>query len=228
MSAGYIYVLINQSMPGLIKVGRTYRNSRERARELYSTGVPTPFEVAFEIFSLEHESIEERVHQGLASFRVSNNREFFRYPLKEAIELLLEINQTISKRVTEFVAESIFHRLIKKYPDWLDPSIADVRIVQTSERVWLEIMKEEEIAGYLKDQTIKRSDLAFITDGDYESKMFRSGDHISVNASKFVDEFGPYSIIMTTDLFHEEACKEIDKQLNPHRNTQNNDQSSNL
>jgi hypothetical protein len=31
--------------------------------------------------------------------------------------------------------------------------------------VWLEITQEPEVAGYLKDQTIKRSDLAFITDG---------------------------------------------------------------
>lgn len=221
MAAGYVYILINQSMPGLIKVGRTYRDSRERARELHSTGVPTPFEVAFEIFSLEHERIEELLHQQLASFRVSNNREFFRYPLKEAIELLLEISQSISKRVTEFVAESIFHRLIEKYQDWLEPSITDVRIVQTSERVWLEITQEEEMAGYLKDQTIKRSDLAFITDGDYESQMFRSDDHVSVNASKFVDEFDPFSIIMTTNLFHEEACQKVNNEFNPHRNASN-------
>ncbi|WP_266296794.1 hypothetical protein [Pectobacterium parmentieri] len=34
-------------MSGSIKIGRTLRDSRLRARELSSTGIPTPFQVAF-------------------------------------------------------------------------------------------------------------------------------------------------------------------------------------
>ena len=49
MAGGYVYMLTNASMPGMFKVGRTVRDSRGRARELYTTGVPTPFEVAFEV-----------------------------------------------------------------------------------------------------------------------------------------------------------------------------------
>ena len=217
MSAGYVYILINQSMPGLIKIGRTFRDSRDRARELHTTGVPTPFEVAFELFSLEHEKVEERIHQQLESFRVSINREFFRYPLKNAINLLLEIERSTTTSSMEYVAESIFHKIMQKYPHWLRPDITDVRIVQTPERVWLEITEEKDIAGYLKDQTIKRTDLAFITGDDYDSLFFRVNDHVSENARKFVDDYDPYSIINTTDLFTEEACNEIDKHLNPHR-----------
>ncbi|MBE9142518.1 hypothetical protein IQ236_04680 [Planktothrix mougeotii LEGE 06226] len=92
-----------------------------------------------------------------------------------------------------------------------------VRIIQTQERVWLEVTEEEEIAGYLKNQTIKRTDLAFISDGDYESRFFKSTDDVTINADKFVKEFDPYSIIMTTDLFHEEACHEVDEKFNPHK-----------
>ena len=41
---GYVYILENASMPGLIKIGKTSRDSVERARELSSaTGVPTGF-----------------------------------------------------------------------------------------------------------------------------------------------------------------------------------------
>jgi hypothetical protein len=47
LDPGYIYVLINQSMEGFIKVGKTARDPKERAKELsQATGVPTPFMVA--------------------------------------------------------------------------------------------------------------------------------------------------------------------------------------
>lgn len=218
MPAGYVYILINPSMPGLIKVGRTFRDSRARARELHSTGVPTPFEVAYEAFSEEHETLEHRLHEALDEFRVAGNREFFRYPLKSAIEHLQTLSSPAKEPSSSYVAESIVHRLIEKYHSWLRPEIVDVRIVQTQERVWLEITEEEEMAGYLKDQTIKRSDLAFCSGDDAKGRYFSPDDSASHNATKFVETWDPYSIIMTTQLFHSDACQQIegDKTLNPH------------
>ncbi len=173
MSSGYVYILINQSMPGLIKIGRTLRDSRERARELHTTGVPTPFELAFEVFSIEHEALEDEVHKQLQPFRITTNREFFRFPISDAIALLIKLSSSLNNKAMEYAAESIFHRLKDKYSTWLKTEIVDVRIVQTLERVWLEITEEEEKAGYLVDQTIRRSDLAFITDRDFDDTMFR-------------------------------------------------------
>jgi len=89
MVPGYVYILVNPSMPGLIKVGRTLRDSRMRARELSSTGVPTRFQVAFELFAEHHETLEAMVHLELTDFRVNAAREFFRYPLDKAIALLI-------------------------------------------------------------------------------------------------------------------------------------------
>ena len=41
---GFIYILINASLDGLIKVGKTTRDLEKRAIELYQyTGVLTPF-----------------------------------------------------------------------------------------------------------------------------------------------------------------------------------------
>jgi hypothetical protein len=215
MSSGYVYILINQSMPGLIKIGRTLRDSRERARELHTTGVPTPFELAFEVFSNAHEALEEEAHKQLQAFRVNTNREFFRFPLSDAIGLLIKLNLPLSNRNTEYAAESIFYRLRNKHPTWLRPEIVDVRIVQTPERVWLEVTEEEEIAGCLVNQTIHRSDLAFIVDGDYSDAMFLAGDDVSFNTDKFVSELDPYSLINTTDIFNDDAFKEIQETLNP-------------
>lgn len=216
MSAGYVYILTNLAMPGLIKVGRTFRDSKARARELHTTGVPSPFEVAFELFSEDHETLEQKLHEQIAEFRVSGNREFFRYPLRLAIGHLQELSSPSKESSSAYCAESILHELIEKYREWLKPTIVDVRIVQTQERVWLEITEEEEKAGYLIDQTIKRSDLAFCT--GFEGRYFSPDYSVSENARKFVETWDPYSIIMTTDLFHEAACHRIDNDpdLNPH------------
>lgn len=219
MSAGYVYILINPSMPGLLKIGRTFRDSKARARELHSTGVPTPFEVAFELFAENHEELEQKLHEHLSEFRVSGNREFFRYPLRRAIQHLQELSSPPKESSSTYSAESIFQELSEKYGAWLKPSIVDVRIVQTQERVWLEITEEEESAGYLIDQTIKRSDLAFCCGDTDESKYFSPADSASTNSAKFVETWDPYAIIMTTDLFHNDACRQIenDPNLNPHK-----------
>lgn len=213
MSMGYVYILINQSMPGLLKIGSTFRDSRERASELHSTGVPMPFELAFEIYSPNHKKLEKKLHHHLISFRVSSNREFFRYPLYEAIKLLqdLETLPCFDNKDT-YIAESIYQNLRNKYPTYLVPEISDIRIVQTANIVWLEIIKEELISGYLQDQIIRRTDLAFIC--DFDTLTFNSQDNISINVNKFVNEFDCYSIAMVTDLFHDVARQEITSSYN--------------
>ena len=90
---GYVYILVNDSMPGLIKIGKTARNSCARARELStSTGVPTPFKVAFELSSKNYEKLEREMHSKLFAHRIAQNREFFRYPVDEAMRLLKELH----------------------------------------------------------------------------------------------------------------------------------------
>lgn len=209
MTAGYVYILINQSMPGLLKIGKTVRDSRARARELSTTGVPTPFQVAFELFSDDFDALERTVHRELNDFRVATNREFFRYPIDKAIRLLQQLNSPPMDNSSKYAAEDILQRLQNKYSGDLNPDIVAVRIIQAEDRVWLEITTEKEIGGYLRNQTIERSDLGFISDGSYEDSFFDPQDTVSHNADKFIDEYDPYSIIMTTELFHEEAYQKI-------------------
>lgn len=46
-STGFVYVLSNPTMPGLIKIGMTDRLITKRVGELQSTGVALPFEIEY-------------------------------------------------------------------------------------------------------------------------------------------------------------------------------------
>lgn len=223
MSEGYVYILINPSMPGLIKIGRTTRDGRTRARELQSTGVPTPFEVAFELFAPDHEQLETRILQELDEFRVAGNREFFRFPLRKAIACLNAFARQTTGISSPHDAESIFSRLQARYAAWIRQDITDVRMMQTHDRVWLEITEEVKMGGYMRDQIIRRTDLAFCCEEDGADLCFKPDDAVSANAERFLREWCPYSLVMTTDLFHAAACEYIvhQKKYNPHIATKN-------
>lgn len=216
MSNGYVYILINNSMEGLIKIGRTTRSSDVRAKELSSTSVPTPFQVAYEVFSEESKKLEKLIHQKLDEFRINSNREFFKYPLSKAIKLIQELNDQPKESDSIFSAISIFDALKGKYKGLISENIFEIRIVQVVDIVWLEVSRYEAIkGGYLLDQIIRRMDLAFITDfEDFDNYSdvnlyFSPESSVEENASKFVNEFGSYSIAETTDIFTKEACKQI-------------------
>jgi hypothetical protein len=89
MPAGFLYVLINPTMPGLAKVGKTTRNPTDRVAELSSaTGVPSPFMLAFQQPVADCDAAELWVHKELEreGFRHADNREFFNAPLHEIIK----------------------------------------------------------------------------------------------------------------------------------------------
>ena len=76
---GCVYILKNKAMPGAIKIGYTTRTAEERANELYEsiTGVPMPFEVAYEYPCEEPQKLEREIHRKLTPHRINENREFF-------------------------------------------------------------------------------------------------------------------------------------------------------
>ena len=96
--AQYVYILINPSLTGLLKIGRTNRSPEERAIELSKgTNMPTPFVVAYEEKVPDSKIAEKLVHDELAQqgFRVSDSREFFSIPLKIAIQVVSRVAQQL-------------------------------------------------------------------------------------------------------------------------------------
>ncbi len=96
---GHIYALINPSLNGLVKVGKTTRSPEERAKELStSTGVPTPFIVGYSCLVSDCDKAESHMHTLLSAqgYRLSDNREFFQATLNQVVKLFIECEQLFS------------------------------------------------------------------------------------------------------------------------------------
>lgn len=83
---GYVYVLINPAIPGLVKIGRTTNTPSDRAADLSTTGVPERFVEAHSVFANDCIALELKLHEYFASNRYSPKREFFRITVEEAIK----------------------------------------------------------------------------------------------------------------------------------------------
>lgn len=88
MAAGFVYVLSNRSMPGMVKIGKTTRDPRTRAGELFASGVPTPFVIEATIETPNINETELTVHRLLSANRVNKKREFFHVSVPEAVNAL--------------------------------------------------------------------------------------------------------------------------------------------
>lgn len=88
---GIVYVLTNSAMPGLVKIGMTTRESIDtRMKELYSTGVPVPFDCAYacEVKASDCAKIEKALHKAFEPNRINANREFFSIKPEQATAIL--------------------------------------------------------------------------------------------------------------------------------------------
>ena len=87
---GYVYVMINPSMNGIVKIGMTTREPEDRAVELSATtGVPTPFIVAYKRRVSDCAFAEKKIHEQLSEYRVNDGREFFRLTVTDAINVVM-------------------------------------------------------------------------------------------------------------------------------------------
>ena len=100
-----VYVLTNRAMPGIVKIGMTDRDDvKLRMAELYSTGVPLPFEcaAALEVADQQASRVEDALHAAFGPHRINASREFFRIDPDQA-EALLEIlpGRDVTPRIGE-------------------------------------------------------------------------------------------------------------------------------
>ena len=101
---GWIYILSNPSFSGgQIKIGKTAKHPSERASELFTTGLPTPFYLEYTALVANHDDVELTVHSALSAYRPSNNesfsREFFTCGVPVAISVIREISEIFHEEI---------------------------------------------------------------------------------------------------------------------------------
>jgi len=89
-----VYVLSNPAMPGLVKIGKTTQaDVKLRMNQLYTTGVPVPFECVYAIEVNDCSKVESALHIAFGPSRINPNREFFKIDSEQAIAILKLLGQ---------------------------------------------------------------------------------------------------------------------------------------
>ena len=85
----YVYVLTNQAMPGFVKIGMTTAEDvTKRMKEIYSTGVPLPFNLEYACKVANPKEVEAALHKAFGPQRPNPKREFFNIEPEQAIAIL--------------------------------------------------------------------------------------------------------------------------------------------
>jgi hypothetical protein len=89
-----IYILTNEAMPGLVKIGLTTGESIEsRIAQLSgATGIPLPFECYFAAEVKDCDRLEKTLHQLFSESRINPKREFFKVD-PEKVVLAISIGE---------------------------------------------------------------------------------------------------------------------------------------
>jgi len=105
---GFVYVLSNPAMPGLVKIGFTNKSVAERVSQLsMATAVPARFEVEAYFGSPDARELETKAHEYLARARVERS-EFFSISPLEVVFVIMRL----SSRNPVFVSEQLLKQMV--------------------------------------------------------------------------------------------------------------------
>jgi len=90
----FVYVLVNGSCPGMVKIGMTIRDVDQRAKEISgATGVPTPWVPIYSFKCFNSYKLEQELHAHLDAVRVSDNREMFYMKTADAVRIVEQLGE---------------------------------------------------------------------------------------------------------------------------------------
>ena len=93
----FVYVLVNGSCPGMVKIGMTVRDVTQRAKEISgATGVPTPWVPVYSFKCFNSYKLEQELHAHLDAVRVSDNREMFYMKSIDDIRIVEQLGEKYS------------------------------------------------------------------------------------------------------------------------------------
>lgn len=103
---GIVYVLVNEAMPGLVKVGCT-TNLTQRLKTLDNTSTPEPFECFYAATVKDMHRTEALVHQVFGDRRVRPNREFFKIDPEQVVAALqLAGEKDVTPRAEDYLEDA--------------------------------------------------------------------------------------------------------------------------
>ena len=105
--AQYIYILENDTMPGLVKIGFTKNKPSERVKQINAaTGVALDFDVKYQYPCFNAHDLEKEIHIYLESqgFRVNKKKEFFNITVQQAISVIERIGEPYKMQEDESVS----------------------------------------------------------------------------------------------------------------------------
>lgn len=86
---GLVYILTNPAMPGILKIGLTTRSDmQQRLNELFTTGVPVPFDCTFACEVDNCAEVERALHIAFGPNRIHPKREFFKLEPEQPLAIL--------------------------------------------------------------------------------------------------------------------------------------------
>lgn len=89
---GWVYIITNEAMPGLVKIGYSMKDPLLRALELANTGAPRPYIVAYDVLTFDPRGIEQAAHQRLKDLR--SGKEWFRCSIEDAIRIIMDVSES--------------------------------------------------------------------------------------------------------------------------------------
>jgi hypothetical protein len=104
--AQIVYILTNEAMPGLVKIGFTEGGVESRISTLSAaTGVPLPYECYYAAEVDDMKRVESLLHQLFSEYRINPKREFFRID-PEKVVLALSIGRFKDVTPGEVIADA--------------------------------------------------------------------------------------------------------------------------
>jgi len=94
--AQYIYILTNDTMPGLCKIGFTKNKPSERVKQINAaTGVALDFDVQYQYPCFNAHDLEKEIHIYLEQhgFRVNKRKEFFNITVQQAVSVIERLGE---------------------------------------------------------------------------------------------------------------------------------------
>jgi T5orf172 domain len=101
---GIVYILTNPAIPNMIKLGITMQEDvKQRMAQLYTTGVPLPFECVYAARVPNYANVEKALHTAFGPDRVNPKREFFEIDAAQAIAIikLMELEDVTPRVASE-------------------------------------------------------------------------------------------------------------------------------